>query len=220
MDSAGDDALEKMLLRSDELQAALFQRLQEAEFDGSVRAEAVVGMCAVTFEHATGMRLLIAGGCFTPALALMRLQYESLTRAMWLLYVAGDSAVEKMSAPLTLESEQAAKSLPSVNEMLDHIRKGVGTRVPARASEMLDSFREMQWRSLNSYVHGGIHAIRRQSDGYPVKLILDVIRSSNALSTMAEMTLALLTDEETARSMGRIQPEFADCLPELLAPST
>jgi hypothetical protein len=53
-------------------------------------------------------------------------------------------------------------------------------------------------------------------EGYPVGLTLDVLRNSNALSTMAGMTLSLITgDRDIARAMGRIQPEFADCLPEL-----
>jgi len=30
------------------------------------------------------------------------------------------------------------------------------------------------------------------------------------------MTLALLTDESTARTMSRIQSEYPDCLPQLL----
>jgi hypothetical protein len=210
-----EHTLEKMLARSEELEVALLDRLSNAVFDGSARGDAVFGMCSVTFEHAAGLRLLVAGGCFTPAIALTRLQYESLTRAMWLLYVAPDSAVQKMTAELNLANEQAAKNLPSVVDMLDQIRKEVGVKVPAGASEMLDSFREVSWRSLNSYVHGGIHALRRKADGYPVQLVLDVIRNSNALSTMAGMTASLLTDAVTARTVSRIQPEFADCLPPL-----
>jgi len=208
--------LDQMLRRSEDLQDALFQELTDAEFDGSPRSEAVFGMCAVAFEHAAGLRLLLASGCITPAIAILRLQYESITRAMWLLYVAPESAVEKLSVPLTLASERAAKGLPSQVKMLEQIRKGVGTNVPAAAVEMLDQFRKTSWHSLNSYVHAGIHVLRRQADGYPTQLILDVLRSSNGLSTMAGMTLALLTDEATARSVGRIQPAFADCLPDLI----
>lgn len=211
---------DQMLRRSEDLQDALFHKLADAEFDGSARSEAVFGMCNVAFEHAAGLRLLLANSCITPAIALMRLQYESLTRAMWLLYAAPESAVERLSAPLNLASEQAAKGLPSQAEMLEQIRKGVGTKVPAAAVEMLDQFRKTSWHSLNSYVHAGIHVLKRRADGYPVQLILDVLRSSNGLSTMAGMTLALLTDEATARSMGRIQPAFADCLPELIHAST
>jgi len=211
-----EHTFDQMLRRSEDLQDALFHKLEDAEFDGSARGEAVFGMCAVAFEHAAGLRLLLANRCITPAIAILRLQYESLTRAMWLLHVAQESSVQKLSAPLTLASEQAAKALPSQVEMLEQLRRGVGTKVPAAAVEMLDQFRKISWHSLNSYVHAGIHVLRRQADGYPVQLALDVLRSSNGLSTMAGMTLALLTDEATARSMGRIQPAFADCLPELL----
>lgn len=211
-------ALEQMLRRSGDLEDALSRKLAAAEFDGSPRSLAIFGMCAVAFEHAAGLRLLLANGCCTSAIAILRLQYESITRAMWLLYVAPESAVEKLHAPLSLASEQAAKGLPSQAEMLEQIRKGVGMKVPAAAVEMLDQFRKVSWHSLNSYVHAGIHVLKRQTEGYPVHLVLDVLRSSNGLSTMAGMTLALLTDEATARSMGRIQPEFADCLPELRRP--
>jgi hypothetical protein len=100
--------------------------------------------------------------------------------------------------------------------MLDQIRKGVGEKLPAAAYEMLADFKEASWGSLNSFVHGGIHPLRRHMEGYPVGLTLDVLRNSNALSTMAGMTLSLITgDRDIARAMGRIQPEFADCLPEL-----
>lgn len=174
--------LKQMLRRSEDLQKALFGKLEDAEFDGSARGGAVFGMCAVAFEHAAGLRLLLGNGCITPAIAILRLQYESLTRAMWLLYVAPESAVEKLSAPLTTASEQAAKGLPSQVEMLEQIRKGVGAKVPAAAVEMLDQFRKISWHSLKSYVHAGIHVLRRQADGYPVQLILDVLRSSNGLS--------------------------------------
>jgi hypothetical protein len=72
------------------------------------------------------------------------------------------------------------------------------------------------WSALNSFVHAGIHPLRRHVEGYPLPLILDVLRNSNGLSTMAGMTLAILTgDENISQSMARVQPQFADCLPDL-----
>lgn len=212
------EALESLLRRSEELCDALMHKVQGALFDTSDRGAAVLGMCSVSLEHALSLRLLIANGCGTSAIALMRLQYESLTRAMWLLYVAPESAIGKLTAPLTRDSEQAAKGLPSVNEMLDQLRKGIGTKLPAAAYDMLHAFRQASWASLNSYVHAGVHALNRHADGYPLQLILDVLRNSNALVTMAGMTQSLLTgDERIARAMRGIQIEFADCLPELQA---
>jgi hypothetical protein len=114
------------------------------------------------------------------------------------------------------KSEQMAESLPSVAKMLEQIRSEVGRRVPAGASEMLDSFKDVHLPPLNSYVYSGLHSLRRSWDGYPEPLILDVLRNSNALVTMTGMVLALLASESAARALRRDQLEFADCLPPLL----
>ena len=209
--------LEILLARSDELSESIFHRLDDSEFFDSPRAEASVRMCRVSLEHWLGLRVLISAGCETSAVSLMRLQFEALTRAMWLLYAASDQAITKLSAPLTLESEHSAKSLPGLNQMIEAIGKCVGSTAPARAHEMLCSFRDVQLKALNSFVHGGIHSLRRHADGFPSSLIMQVLRSSNALAAMGGMTLAVLTaDELVAKSMGGIQFEFQDCLPELV----
>ena len=72
---------------------------------------------------------------------------------------------------------------------------------------------------MNSFVHGGIHPLRRNADGFPVHLALQVLRNSNGLSTMTAMTMAILTgDEAITKPMSKVQPAFADCLPDLLKP--
>ncbi|MHA7685321.1 DUF6988 family protein [Cupriavidus sp. PET2-C1] len=88
-----DNPLEHMLQRSDALHERLNVLLDDAEFDGSPRGEAALGMCLVAMEHATALRALTALGLPTSAVSLMRLQFEALTRAMWLLYAASDMAI-------------------------------------------------------------------------------------------------------------------------------
>lgn len=221
MDNAEDsaqDPLNVILGRSDDLHKAILDLLDEVAFDDSPRGRASCGMCDVSFEHWVSLRMLILAGCPTSAVSLMRLQFEALVRAMWLLYVASELAVEKLTSPLTSESEQAAKNLPTVNQMLDEIAKGVGATVPAAAHQMLSDFRDVQIKALNSFVHGGIHPLHRQSQGYPLPLILQVVQSANALATMSAMTLAILSGDETVtKSMRHIQRGFEDCLPTLLA---
>lgn len=213
------DPLEQMLLRSDALHERLNELLDEAEFDGSARGEAALGMCVVAMEHGTALRALMALGLPTSAVSLMRLQFEALIRSMWLIHAASDAAIEKLSAPLTLEAEQAAKNLPSAKEMIDQIGKRVGQGVPAAAHGMLAQFKDVSWTAMNSFVHGGIHPLRRSADGFPVHLALQVLRNSNGLSTMTGMTMAVLTgDDAIAKPMSKIQPAFADCLPDLLKP--
>jgi hypothetical protein len=131
-----------MLSRSEELFEELcrpFDALEE--FSRSDRGKAVFALCFVSYEHGLSLRSLISNGYMTSALSLMRLQYEALTRAMWSMYVAPDSAIEKLTASLTLENEQASKSLPSLSQMLEQIRGGIGTKLPQAAFEMLDGFR-------------------------------------------------------------------------------
>lgn len=216
-DQDTNDPLERMLRRSDELHEKLLALLDDAEFDGSPRGEAAFGMCFVALEHGTALRALMALGLPTSAVSLMRLQFEALTRAMWLLYAASGHAIAKLLAPLTAESEQKAKNLPSASDMIEQIGKRVGQGVPAVAHQMLVQFKDVSWHAMNSFVHGGIHPLRRSAEGFPVHLALQVLRNANALATMTGMALAALTgDEAITKPMSKIQPEFADCLPELL----
>lgn len=206
------ESLDRMLQRSDELTEAVLSLLEEAEFDGSERGQACFGMCNVSLEHALGLRVLLANGVPTSAIGLMRLQFEALTRAMWLLWAASDIAVSKLQAPLTTEAEKAANKLPMVSEMLEQISK----KAPAGASQMLAHFKEVSWSAMNSFVHGGIHPLRRHMEGYPIQLLRQILQNSNGLTTMTGMVLAILTgDASITKPMSQIQPRFKDCLPPL-----
>jgi hypothetical protein len=77
-----DDPLEHMLQRSESLHERFNELLGDAEFDGSPRGEAALGMRLATMEHATALHALMALGMPTSAVSLMRLQFEALTRAM------------------------------------------------------------------------------------------------------------------------------------------
>lgn len=213
-----NDPLERMLRRSDELQEKILLVLDAGEFDDSPRSEAAFGMCFVALEHGTALRALMALGLPTSAVSLMRLQFEALTRAMWLIYAASDHDVERLMAPLAPESEQAAKNLPSASAMIEQLGERIGRGVPAAAHQMLVHFKDVSWNAMNSFVHGGIHPLRRSAEGFPVHLALQILRNANGLMTMTGMSLAILTgDEAITKPMGKIQPEFADCLPDLLS---
>lgn len=218
-DEAASELLDRMFDKSDELLGALdavFAGDEFEGFDGSPRGVGALGMCSLALEHGHALRTLFAAGCPTSAASLMRLQYEAVARAMWLVYAASELDIAKLTAPLTVESEQAAKNLPGVNQMLADIEKRVGAEVPRAAHQMLARFRDVQLKALNSFVHNGIHSLRRHSDGFPLDIALQVVQSSNALATMAFMTMALLTgDRAIAARVTDIPPAFQECLPEL-----
>jgi hypothetical protein len=169
----------------------------------------------MALEHALSLRLLVRAQCHTSALSIMRLQYEALTRSIWLLYAATDLQVEKMSSPLTLDAEHAAKKMPMFGAMLEQIVK----TAPTQASRMLLSFKETNYHAMNSFVHSGIHPLRRQVEGYPVKLIQDAVRSSNGLNMMTLQVGVILTGDPRFDGVVRaMQDEFHQILPSLISP--
>lgn len=210
--------LDDVLARSRDLYGAINAHLNDSVLEDSPRSESSFYMCALSLEHGAGLRALITQGNAVSATALMRPQYEALVRGIWIEYAANDAQLEKICQPLTLETEQAAKGLPGLDEML---KKLEGTpAVPPMAIAQLMEFKRMMLKALNSYVHGGIHPLRRHAEGFPIPLAIQIVRSSNALATMAAMMMALLTrDPSVTQPMSRIQLKFQDCLPDLLYPA-
>ncbi|GIZ13334.1 DUF6988 family protein [Pseudomonas sp. NCCP-436] len=168
-------------------------------------------MCSIAFEHAESAKMLISGGNLTSATGLVRLQYEALVRAMWLLYAASDTAVSKLTSELTQEAANKANRLPMLSEMLEKLQG----KAPQEPVNMLLEFKEYSWKPLSSFIHGGIHAIHRHSKGYPLPLLEQMVRISNGVSVMVGMLLVILHGGGAQRGkMPLIQIEFADCLPD------
>ena len=209
-----DTALHHTLERSNALEEALFAYLSDAGHDDSLRSRVTRTLCGIAFEHANSLRSLITSGNHTSAVALLRPQFEAVTRAIWLHYAATDTAVAKLVAPLTPETEKSAGDSPSMKDMLDAIER----KAHPSASQMLARFKEQSWKAMNSFVHGGIHPVSRFGEGYPPPLLIQVLQNSNGLSTMAAMVMALLSgDANIVRRLSQCQPEFEDCLPALVA---
>ncbi|BEJ49250.1 hypothetical protein Ri1_18490 [Aeromonas dhakensis] len=168
-------------------------------------------MCSLAFEHAESAKMLISAGNLTSATGLVRLQYEALVRAMWLLYAATDTDVLKLTSELTQETADKANKLPMLSEMLAKLQG----KAPQEPLDMLREFKEYSWKPLSSFIHGGIHAIHRHSRGYPLPLLAQMVRISNGVSLMVGMLLVILHGGgEQVGKIPRIQREFADCLPD------
>lgn len=203
--------INSLLSRSAELESKLLGFLALAPFDDSERLMASRVMCSIAFEHAESAKMLISAGNLTSATGLVRLQYEALVRAMWLLYAASDTAVSKLTSELTQETADRANRLPMLSEMLDKLRG----KAPQEAVNMLLEFKEYSWKPLSSFIHGGIHAIHRHSKGYPLPLLEQMVRISNGVSVMVGMLLIILHGGgEQHGTMPSVQKEFADCLPD------
>ena len=170
-------------------------------------------MCMVALEHSSSQRQLAMCGNYTSAICIVRSQFEALTRAAWLFYAASDQKVDNTFSTLS-ELSQSADQKPNNAEMI----KALEGKAPAQAVAMFSEFRDVQWKGLNSYAHGGIHALQRHGSGYPIQLVEEIIKSSNGLLTMTAMMAAILTGNEmVVKDIARIQHRHKDCLPDLLA---
>jgi len=155
------------------------------------------------------VKYLIAAGLYTSAAALLRVQYEALVRALWALYVATDAQVELLIAELTQETEKRNSRIPMLSEMLTAIEN----KAPHAPVAMLKEFKHYSWKPLSSFVHGGIHAVNRHSNGFPVLLVQNFILHSNGLLCIAANLALILSGAPPAGLLPKIQAQFRDCLP-------
>jgi hypothetical protein len=119
--------------------------------------------------------------------------------------------------PLTTNADEAARKLPLVTEMIRQLSKSPHPSAAAPAA-MLGRFNDLNRHGLNSFVHGGIHALRRHEDGYPVRLVRQLIECSNGLATIGAMMLAILRgDRVLAARMNRVHIGFEDCLTQIIS---
>ena len=202
--------LSVLLVRSAQFEEELFGLFPDAAFHDDNKTIAITSVCNIALEHSAGIRVLIGAGVYNSAIALLRLQYETLVRAIWLLYAASDTAIGKIVAPLSPEAEQAASNvLPSFSSMMAEIEK----KAPAEAFRHLREFRDDSWKPLNSFVHAGIHAVKRNKEGYPPGLLAQLLRHSNNLSGLSAITLLHLIDQPSlAQVVATVTEKYADCL--------
>ncbi|GEA07512.1 hypothetical protein KUL42_22730 [Alteromonas sp. KUL42] len=204
--------MDELLEKSEGLSSEFSRIFEYGPIDESNRVIASWVMCSVALEHSASLRQLVLNGNYTSAICIMRSQFEALTRALWLFYAASNQKVDNTMALLS-ERSQNADQKPNNSEMITKLEG----KAPEQAVQMLKEFRDIQWKALNSYVHGGIHALQRHGTGYPEKLVKDIIKSSNGLLTMTAMMAAILTGNKLiVQDISRIQLKHKDCLPVLL----
>src|SRR5690606_16426532 len=107
-------------------------------------------------------------------------------------------------------SEQAAKNMPQLADMLAALHKSG----PREAYDALSRFKENLWKPLNSYAHAGIHPLQRHSEGYPTRLIHDVLLNANGLALMSAMQAVVLSGEQPLqKDVLELAIAFPDCVP-------
>lgn len=164
----------------------------------------------ISLEHAGACRLIIAAGKPNSATALVRLQFEALLRSVWILFMAKEEQLEKLAAPLSTASQQAAKNMPGLAEILGKLET---SSVPDELRRILNAFYRASAPALNSFVHGGIHPLQRSAAGFPVELGRQVIKQSNMLvHTTYRLRAHMMGSVELMRKTTDACRRYTDCL--------
>lgn len=201
---------DQLLSRSAVVEAKVASLLALSPANNSSRLVAVRAVASVGFEHAQSLKHLVAAGLYTSAAALLRMQYESLVRAIWVLYVATEKQAELLLADLTRETAKKANNIPMVSQMLAEIEQ----KAPHAPINQLKEFKHYSWRPLSSFVHGGIHAVHRHGKGFPVELVRAAILHSNGLLALTGGLLQVIAGvPPEAGILKSIHAEFQDCFP-------
>jgi hypothetical protein len=174
------------------------------------RLQASEAACFVALEHWDAVRGLLGSGILASGAVVHRSQYEALVRSMWLLFAASDEQIGKHFSHLSRETEQTTKNIPLAAEMLKHL----STRAPKEAYVPLLEFKEVSWGALNSFVHTGRHAIRRNHEGYPPDLVAGILRNSNGVGVFTCMQAVLLSGSpQLQKDIIEIGDRHEGCVP-------
>ena len=148
-----------------------------------LRLDVVFQCINVSVEHSIGVISLMAAVLPIPAMVVLRAQYEAVTRAYWLLYIATNNQIMKINFNWTNEEQWLSDKFPMITEMLDKLSKA---DLPAKGNiQHLVEFKKYHLKALNSLVHTGKHAFIRSSLGFDPSMIDTLMRQSNNLVSAA-----------------------------------
>lgn len=144
----------------------------------------------ISLEFGAAARLLCDAGTLIGAATCLRSQFEGLVRSVWLLHCATDEELESLdTGMLTREGLQQSSKLPMASKMLSVLGE---LRHLDNLMVGLNEFKESSWVPLNSFVHSGVMAVHGSRFGSSPKFLETTFRSSNGLSVLAYMQLAIL----------------------------
>ncbi len=176
----------------------------------SLRIDVADTACSLALEHWSSVRLLLQAGLVPSALVVHRAQFEAIVRSIWLTHCATDADISKLAVPLNSESEQAAKNISQVQQMMEAIAKSA----PEQAHAALVRFKDNLWKALNSYAHAGIHPIRRHAEGYPAELVHGALCNANGLAVLSCMQAVVLGGlQPLQRQVLDLAARYPSCMP-------
>lgn len=204
--------IEHLLNRSHQLEIELISPSIDLNlYDDSQRLLAVASLTMLSVEHSAGVRYLFKTKCVASAFALFRLQYEALVKSLWVLFVAKDEDIDSIVGELEeARITKNKKVFPPISKMLEQL---LSANTPTHSHVLsLVELKDYSWDAMNSFVHSGLHAVRRNITGYPTELIYTIIKQSNNLLSISAYLMAIIKGSSKAtKAIIRARQDYQDC---------
>jgi hypothetical protein len=162
--------------------------LHGVEISPDARHRLACACLDASIEHQKAIVILINRKFYGSAFALVRAQFETYIRGLWLERCATEEEVDDF------RKDKIDKSFKAI---IDDIEKCEGYDVG-----VLSSVKTESWDAMNSYTHGGyLQAVRRMSEkymepNYDVSEIEEVLNFTNAVGMLAALEISILAKNE------------------------
>jgi hypothetical protein len=115
-----DNNVHLVLERSNELDGHITSRF--TPYKSTNNKDQITQICCdISFQHARSLRVLYDLMLDGTATAILRMQFESVVRLMWLHFSATDNFIESYAG--SIDVDNPPKDFPTVTEMLEKIKK-------------------------------------------------------------------------------------------------
>ncbi|USA54613.1 hypothetical protein NDN13_05315 [Acinetobacter sp. C32I] len=177
--------------------------------DIGVRLDLAKQSIFISYEHAKGINKLLNNDLPIPAMVLFRVQFEAVLRAFWIMFVAEGDKITSLSFGYTMEEQFEKEKYPTATDMINLLD---AANLPARdVVEHFKMFKKYHLKQLNSFVHTGKQSFTRDLLGFDIEILMDVLRQSNNLVTIAAQLLFTMTLPDKQKYIGNLIQKYRHC---------
>ena len=207
-------SLNSVLNRSDQFHSEIVALLDLDIDEDCARDIGCRVLCSVALEHAKSIRHLLREKLPTSAIGLLRIQYETFVRAVWLLHAASDSHVIAMMDSKNIMDEKKANAFPMLSDMIIEMEG----KAPDQAVAMIKEVKTASWRYLCSHIHGGYYALHLHGLGVATEHSAEILKMSNGLLALTGIVICSASLDQAALGILQgMKSRCVDIFPEFAA---